>query len=801
MIRLRQHWLAPDHWPLATQLSLAMLCVAVIAVILLFYDLNRANGAEVERLQTTALRNSARDLAHGLDALVLNEQSRIANLALSRSAQEFVSVRPNQRSALFTPTLADFTNFIASNPPFYQAVLLLDQAGEVLIATDGSYVGQRFPDSAFFQVAWQGTPYMSDPGISPLDHQPVIWLAAPVYAHGASAPTDVPAGVVTVALDPEEIWHTVEQVRIGERGYALLLDQHGIRLAHGQDRSYVFRSLAPLSAATWAELQAEGRFANLPQLAYAGNTALLDYVRSDPLPDVLIAAPEPDTGRVYYSAARLQERPWTVVAMLSEREVLAPAAHVTLRGLIATIIVVMVLGVTVAWMARRIVRPLPRLAQEAARIAGGDLSVPIDVQGGSEVRMLAENFETMRQRLEQARDELAAWAKTLEQRVALRSQELATLSEVVALASRNQSTSDLLQTALERALPVMGAEMGGIWLADANDRLHLDAKIGFDQELDRSLATFAPGEGLLGQVQMRSQPVAIDDIGLSPRLARTKVKEAGWHAFAAVPLSVADRTLGVLGVFSRVRQGFSPEAMSLVTSIGQQIALTLDNSALVVQLQDQARNVAALQEREHIAGEIHDGIAQNLSYLYLQLDRLADDVAVNTPAAIQTRLLQLEEILNATIGEVRQFIARLQDVAPPPAPLGECLRAEVAHLTNELSLEVAMDVPSTSDMVVPADISTELGRIVGEALRNAQRHGHAAYVSVEIQRQNGHGYVRVRDDGMGFDPNRPPVDDRGHYGLNVMRARAARIGGSLSVISQPGSGTCIEVRWPVERQA
>jgi len=73
----------------------------------LFYDLDRANRAESARLQTTALGNSARDLARGLDALVENERSRIANLALSRSAQEFVSVRPDQRSALFTPTLAD----------------------------------------------------------------------------------------------------------------------------------------------------------------------------------------------------------------------------------------------------------------------------------------------------------------------------------------------------------------------------------------------------------------------------------------------------------------------------------------------------------------------------------------------------------------------------------------------------------------------------------------------------------------------------------------------------------------------
>jgi nitrate/nitrite-specific signal transduction histidine kinase len=264
--------------------------------------------------------------------------------------------------------------------------------------------------------------------------------------------------------------------------------------------------------------------------------------------------------------------------MLAEREVLAPAADATLRGLMATVIVVTLLGLTVAWMARRIVRPVPRLAQAPARIAAGDLSAPIDVRGSSEVRALAENFETMRQRFEQARDELAGWARTLERRVTLRSQKLAALSEVIALASRDRSRAELLQTALDRALPVMGAEMGGIWLADADGALRLVPKAGFDHALDVELTELAPGEGLLGQVQERGEPVALDDITLSPRLARAIVREAGLPAFAAVPLHISSRTLGVLGVFSHAREGLSPEAVGLARSIGQQIALTLETS-------------------------------------------------------------------------------------------------------------------------------------------------------------------------------------------------------------------------------
>jgi len=217
----------------------------------------------------------------------------------------------------------------------------------------------------------------------------------------------------------------------------------------------------------------------------------------------------------------------------------------------------------------------------------------------------------------------------------------------------------------------------------------------------------------------------------------------------------------------------------------------------VAQLEQHAREVAALQERELIAGEIHDGIAQNLSYLYLQLDQLAADVNSSPPSAIQERLMRLQEVLDTTTSDVRQFIARLREVTPPPIPLGERLRAEVEQLARELTLQVDVTIAPPGDLVVPADISTELSWIVGEALRNAQRHGRAAHARIEVLRRNGHGCVCIRDDGIGFDPNQTPTDGRGHNGLDIIRARTARIGGTLAITSRLGDGARVEVYWPI----
>lgn len=780
---------------LATRLALSMVIVAALTVAVQFYDLNRQNRTEIENLQTNTLINDSQTLADQLDALVQSESSRIINLSFSRAAQEFVSVRPDQRSALFTPTLTDFTNFLDSNP-FYLAALLLDRNGEVLISTDGSYVGENFAATPFFKTSIKGNPYMSDPGISLRDRQAVIWLSAPIYTTGRPEPE----GLVAVTLSPEEIWEVVENFKVGENGYAILVDQYGIRLAHGRDRAYVFRSLVPLSTPEWAALEASQRFGPLDQIEDTGSWSLWEYLRSTPRPPLVLGSPDNETGRwIYYSAASLETRHWTVITMVPEAEILAPADRVTLRGLWASLALILFLGITVVLMANRIVQPVPHLVKAARNIAQGDLQTPIQVKGSSELAELADNFETMRQRLENSHRELEGWAREMAHRVAQRSQELTALSEVVAFASRTKSRTELLDVALDLALRVMDAEMGGIWMADPDDTLRLVVQRGFDHEFSQELTTFAPNEGLLGRVQRSGTPVALEDISSAPLVARMVVLERSLHTFAAVPLRIHGRNLGVLGVFSRSSQPFSHEAVSLAASIGQQIALTLDNLNLVRQVETQARSVARMQERDRIAADIHDSMAQTHGYVYLQVDNLAEEVALLPRQEIKERLITLRDMIAHLAQETRQFIAQLRDVPPPPPTrLDETLHQELKRLEPELSAHIDLNLAQVGDLVLPEAYGTELSRIVGEAVRNAQRHGQAKRITIDFERQNGHAFLYIRDDGCGFDLDRTVDDGRRHFGLSVMKARAARIGGSLNINSLPGSGTEVEIQWPVQ---
>jgi two-component system nitrate/nitrite sensor histidine kinase NarX len=577
----------------------------------------------------------------------------------------------------------------------------------------------------------------------------------------------------------------------------MLVDRYGIRLAHGRNRAYIFRSLMPLPPATWQTLQASDRFATLPAMTDTHSELLWNYVQQQPLPPLLVGEFNDARERVYFSGARLATRDWTVLAMLPETEMLAPARRVTAHGLAAVIILTSLLGVTVVWLTQRIMRPVPQLVIAARKIAGGDLSTPVAAKGSSELGELAENFEAMRHNLQKSQDELGHWAQTLEARVAQRSQELAALSEVIAFAGLSESRSDLMHITLELSLKVMDAEMGGIWLADRDDGLTMAAQTGFDNELSRELTTFAPNEGLLGRVQASGRPVVLENISQAPLLARAVVREHALGAFAAVPLRIHGRNLGVLGVFSHSNRLFSPQAVSLAASIAQQIALTLDNMALVQQVQTQAHRVARLQERERIAAEIHDSVAQTHGYIYLQVDNLAEEAADTPRQEIRTRLITLRDVIDNLSVETRHLIAQLRDVSPPPPTrLDETVRREIERLAPVLNVPVQLNLAQAGGMVLSEGTSAELARIVGEAVRNAQRHGQAGQIQINFERYNGNAYLSIQDDGVGFDPAQAPADERSHFGLSVMEARAGRIGGSLNIDSRPGGGTRVVVCWP-----
>ncbi|MEW6404914.1 MAG: GAF domain-containing protein [Chloroflexota bacterium] len=443
--------------------------------------------------------------------------------------------------------------------------------------------------------------------------------------------------------------------------------------------------------------------------------------------------------------------------------------------------------------------PLEELISITSRISTGDLDTPIRPNEGQEFAEVVESLEAMRVELRDSREKLARWAKDLEARVARRTEQLIALSRVVTAASHSLELEQILHIALEQALQAVGVEMGGIWLVDeANGNLTLSVSQGMSDRMREQLRVIQNGEGISGEAARSGETIVLEDIDQSSLRAKIIAVHEELRSLVAVPIKVHDRVLSVLDVMTRQQRSFSPEELALLTSIGQQIGIGIENARLIQEIRQQSERVAALQERDWISAELHDGLLQTLGYLYLQADQLETLSISKEWPEMAEKLAHQRQVLEQISGDIRRFIADLRKT-PPPLYLQDALQKMMTEFRQKTPVEVSLDMEQPLHRL-KADQVAHLVRIAHEALINATQHGHAGKAVITCTINGKQGELRIVDDGEGFSPEWVPAEGGEHFGLSIMRARASRLGGQFSLSSTPGEGTRISVTWPLETE-
>jgi PAS domain S-box-containing protein len=207
-------------------------------------------------------------------------------------------------------------------------------------------------------------------------------------------------------------------------------------------------------------------------------------------------------------------------------------------------------------------------------------------------------------------------------------------------------------------------------------------------------------------------------------------------------------------------------------------------------LRRQAGELAAGEERAHLARELHDSVTQALFSMTL-VSRSVEMLLDRDAEAARRQLVQLRELQREALAEMRALIFELRPGNLEQDGLSRALRTHTAALQGRIGLPVVVE--SALDERLPLAVEEVLYRIAQEALHNVVKHAGARQVRVELGRIASGVRLRVADDGKGFDPARVPD---GHLGLAGMRARADKVGARFSVKSVPGEGTTIEVVVP-----
>jgi two-component system NarL family sensor kinase len=382
--------------------------------------------------------------------------------------------------------------------------------------------------------------------------------------------------------------------------------------------------------------------------------------------------------------------------------------------------------------------------------------------------------------------------------------ELATLTALAQALSGSADLAASLEAALATVADALGLETGWVWLLDDSGeprlaaaralppglREHPDAMHGDCYCLKTFRAGDLRGAANVNVVWCSRLAMLVDDE------QDDESTDAGGRlqCHASVPLSVGERHLGMLNVASRDWRVLSDAELSLLTTAGALVSLAVERSRL------EAAGVRAIaaEERNRLAREIHDTLAQGLAALTMQLE-VADSLATgrrDSDARLETAVGRALELARSTLDEARRSVLDLRE-----APLeGRSLEDALASLAADARLgsprgptiDVTVDAGTAPE--IPAAVEQGLYRIAQQAVANSVRHAAASRVAVRLTWSPDAVGLRVEDDGDGFDPTAVPGD---RFGLVGMQERARLLGGTLRVESAPGAGTAIDVRIPI----
>jgi signal transduction histidine kinase/HAMP domain-containing protein len=481
------------------------------------------------------------------------------------------------------------------------------------------------------------------------ESEPYLTIAVP---WGEGAPE-----VVAAEVNLRSIWHVISQIHVGVTGYAYVIDQRGLLVAH-PDMSLVLQ---------------RRDLSGLPQISAA---------RAAPAAaDVVSETAGLQGGRALTSHATIEQLGWLVFAEQPLAEAFAP-----LQGAIvlSAIFFVVGLGLSVlasVLLARRMVAPIRVLQEGAARIGAGELGHRIDVRTGDELETLGEEFNRTAAHLQES-------YATLEQKVDARTRELAdanaglsealeqqtATSEVLKVISR--STFDLepvLETLIENATRLCGATRGHIFRFDG-ESLRFAVSYGatpeFVEWLERNPVLLGPGS-VAGRAAAERRTVHVLDVLVEPGYERLDLQRLqDYRTVLAVPMLREDVLVGVITILKTTAALFTQRSVELVTTFADQAVIAIENVRLLQELQTRTSELARLVEELKALGEVGQAVNSTLDL----------ETVLNT---IVARAVQLSNAHGGVIyeyDEATQEFSRIRGAHGLDEDLGEVL------LTNPLRL-------------------------------------------------------------------------------------------------------------------
>lgn len=359
----------------------------------------------------------------------------------------------------------------------------------------------------------------------------------------------------------------------------------------------------------------------------------------------------------------------------------------------------------------------------------------------------------------------------------------------------------LLLRFLEPLVRIAGAGGGALRVLDEQGSgMHLLGSVGLPAAVLAAERQVDPGCGVCGAALASHEAQRSDD--LTPCVRRSAGQYFGQECrrVMAVPLQYRGRRLGLISLFFADGREPAGEVLALTKTVGELMGLALHNA----ELERANLRAGVLHERQNLAAELHDSIGQSLTFVKMRLPLLQDAIAAGDTGVAERLFDDVRQAVGQAHGSLRGLLTQFR-TPPDPQGLGHAL-AEAAERFRRTS-GVALDLHDTlPPQLLAAEQETQVALIAQEALANVARHAVATRARMALAlTAAGEVQLCVEDDGQGLPAMATAAGGRGgdagasHYGLAIMRERAARLGGTLDVGPRGGGGTRVQLTFPAPR--
>jgi two-component system, NarL family, nitrate/nitrite sensor histidine kinase NarX len=379
-------------------------------------------------------------------------------------------------------------------------------------------------------------------------------------------------------------------------------------------------------------------------------------------------------------------------------------------------------------------------------------------------------------------DDMDAMVLKQTKRLVQKTTSLEILYDVAVSLNKKRNIQDLLTHFLHTLKTILNAESGTIRLLQPNHKTQLVADVGLAPDNEAKQHCLMVDQCLCEEVISNGQ-IRIKK-GVTHCLQNNHMLLRARHAgMIIVPLQYRGKIMGIYNLFVKdYREIENNDIHQLLTSIGNHLGMAIERS----RLDEEAKNIAVMEERNLLAGELHDSLAQTVAGLKIQFKMLKELLNEKPSNQVQTALDKLTSGLNQANSEVRNLITHFRIPLDKQGFL-PAVNKLVDHFRSDTGIATFLQIED--EFFLPSNCEIQVLRILQEALANIKKHSQATSVRIWIQQYQKHYKMIIEDNGKGYTPQPPNIGSGEHLGLSLMQDRAHSLSGTLTIEGEVDEGT------------